>query len=44
MWYWYEGLFIWILTDLILEVFFKKQMDKAGLIVQEYVMKKLGFK
>lgn len=44
MWYWYELLFVWILTDQMLDVFFKKQVDKIGLIVKEYVMEKLGFK
>ena len=44
MWYWYELFFIWIFTDLILDIFFKKQTEKIGLVVQEYVMKKLGFK
>ena len=44
MWYWYELLFIGIITDLILEIFFKKYLDKTRCVITEYISGKFGGK
>jgi len=43
MWYWYELLFLMILTDIFLKVFFKKYTNTFGMKMQKYICKKMGF-
>jgi len=43
MWYWYELLFIGITSDLILNIFFKKYIDRISYKLKKYLNQKIGY-